>query len=69
MDRFEHIRAAREQLRLARAALPHDYEEAADRLRAADVMLGWVVPADRPLSRCEFCGSGPECVVCGRGRL
>src|SRR5262249_31432069 len=59
MDRLEHVRAAREQLRLARAALPHDYEEAADRLGAADVMLGWVLPAERRGGRSRVCGGGP----------
>jgi hypothetical protein len=49
------------------------FATAADARAAADV-AGLFHVGIRPVSDvptesfCEFCGSGPECIVCGRGR-
>jgi hypothetical protein len=66
-------RSALESLYAEPGVMDKDAERVADIVRRAfEATVRAIDPECGPLSdaggRCEFCGSGPDCIVCGRGR-
>ena len=70
MDHLDEIKSVRQQLAAALAAYPHDYDEACERLQAADNLLAALeVNGERELAASDAWLDAAEALALGEGQL
>ena len=70
MDHLEQVKAVRQQLAAALSAYPHNYDEACERLQAADNLLAALeADGERELAASDAWHDAAEAVALADGQL